>query len=155
MIPRRSPAGALRQAVGQAVSYDHAPGNKPVILSSAIDRPFSFLLVGSLLAGSGLASSITLASAADSEPARRHSLIHRQESGSTTIAPESSAPAAPAPAVTSPQPLHRKLTKRPGLATLTAPSNSSSQNVTPAPQGASTLPATKAGSDPQLSMAGT
>ncbi len=127
------------------MSLYHPPGNALVKLSSAFDCRLSFLLIGCLLTEPGLVPSATLASAAEQEPARRHSLIHRQDSGSPTDASGSSAPASPPPATTTTHPLHRKLTKRPGLATITPPSNSSQAGAS-VPQSPSTrLTATASG----------
>src|SRR5262245_38854896 len=60
-------------------------------------------------------------SAAEQQTPQRHSLIHRQETDSKTIEPKTPA-------------LPRKLTKRPGQATVTAPSTvTSTDPLSPAP----------------------
>src|SRR5262245_47603587 len=73
-------------------------------------------------------------SAAEQQTPQRHSLIHRQETDSKTIEPKTPAPTSPSTSTSGTRTLPRKLTKRPGQATVTAPSTvTSTDPLSPAP----------------------
>jgi hypothetical protein len=65
-------------------------------------------------------------SAAEQQPPQRHSLIHRQETDSKIAEPRTPAPTSPSTSTSSSRSLPRKLTKRPGQTTVTAPSTGAS-----------------------------
>ena len=93
-----------------------------------------------LLVGLELIWTASRLSAAEQQPARHHSLIHRQDSDSRSGEPGTVAPTAPVPAQPDARSLHRKLTKRPRQATITAPSTGSAQSTPPLSQAPSTMP---------------
>lgn len=83
-----------------------------------------------LLMGLELVCTAPRLSAAEQQPAHRHSLIHRQEFDSRPAEPRTAAPTSPTPPTSNARSLHRKLTKRPGQMIVTAPSAASAQNPT-------------------------
>jgi len=114
-------------------------------------RRSHFILMCSLM-GLELICTASRLSAAELQPARHHSLIHRQDSDSRSGEPGTVAPAAPVPAQPDARSLHRKLTKRPRQTTFTAPSAGSAQSTAPLSQVIPTVPTR---SDSRLSTGGT
>lgn len=102
-------------------------------------RRSHFILTFSLV-GLELICTASRLAAAEQQPARHHSLIHRQDSDSRSGEPGTVAPTTPVPTQPDARSLHRKLTKRPRQATITAPSAGSAQSTAPLSQAPSTLP---------------
>lgn len=100
----------------------------------------SHFILMCLLVGLELVCTASRLSASEQQPARHHSLIHRQDSDSRSGEPGTVAPTAPVPAQPDARSLHRKLTKRPRQTTITAPSAGSAQSTAPLSQAPSTMP---------------
>lgn len=100
----------------------------------------SHFILMCLLVGLELICTASRLSAAEQQPARHHSLIHRQDSDSRSGEPGTVAPATLVPAQPDARSLHRKLTKRPRQTTITAPSAGSGQSTAPLSQAPSTMP---------------
>lgn len=104
-----------------------------------------------LLMGLELVCTASRLSATEQQPARHHSLIHRQESDSKSHEPSTVPPTALA-ATSGARSLHRKLTKRLTQGTITAPSAGSAQGTAPLSQPTPTVPTR---GDSRLSTGGT
>ncbi|HET9845966.1 MAG TPA: hypothetical protein VFQ02_09450 [Nitrospira sp.] len=77
------------------------------------------LIIVALVATTNLIGIATPVLAEDQQPARHHSLIHRQASDLRPLEPATSTPpTATAPSTPAPRPLSRKLAKRPGHTTI-------------------------------------
>jgi hypothetical protein len=93
-----------------------------------------------LLMGLELVCTAPRLSAEEQQRARHHSLIHPQESDSRSREPGTVTPTAPLAGQPDARSLHRKLTKRPRQATITAPSAGSGQGTAPFSQVTPTVP---------------
>jgi hypothetical protein len=113
------------------------------------------LIIVALLATANLIGSAASVLAEEQQPARHHSLIHRQASDLQPLEPATSLPpTAAAPSTLAPRTLPRKLAKRPGQTTILGTAAEPPQTTS-----ATALPATtetkKAGSESRVSIPAT